>query len=775
MRKILNNQKSLKRLGLKYCLKFLTVGFLGGSIIAIICVNQADPSWTNYNTVNSLVTNPLGWLGANLAATYFYLLGLVAYFVVILGVYLLWLNLAPKIKIQDEWERVLGFIGVLGSLLLIFKQGVLGRLIYLKLNLLFDNLVILLIGGIIFFAALTLILRFSLLLYFYHKITDLRAQVYYKKFISAGFDFTLNCLKAGFNLVKDLGIWIYRTIFGGILDSAENPELAATIFKAKYHDGATLEPDAQNLNTRSLNSLDLNSSNSNNFNFLNNFGLNKNATNSTGTTKLDHNFSANLSCDNSNNNSNNLGQAYKLPDLNIFTAMQEIYTQDEQVTKVLQKQAKTLAEKLKCFGVFGQVVSVEYGPVVSLFEFKPHIESKVSKIMALEHDLALALETTSLRIIAPVPGKSVVGFEVANRERRSVFFGDLIAAPEFKASNYELPLILGQDTIGKGVTIDLVKMPHLLIAGSTGAGKSVALNTMLTSLLCCCTPQNLKLILVDPKRLEFAGYEDIPHLLFPIATEAREVINILKWVVQEMEQRYLLMSETEVKNITEYHVYCEKNNLAHLPYLVVVIDELADLMMTAGKEVENLIIRIAQKARAAGIHLIVATQRPSVDVITGLIKINFPSRISFRVASKVDSRTVLDCMGAEKLLGRGDMLFLDSQSIGLRRVHGAYVSNDEVKQVVQHLLGEGKAQYLDLTQELKRELSASDTDSDESLLPEILTFLRSTNEISISLLQRRFRIGYNRSARIIDTLESLGYILQAEGGKLRRVNKSALQ
>ncbi|HLB93772.1 MAG TPA: DNA translocase FtsK 4TM domain-containing protein, partial [Candidatus Babeliales bacterium] len=617
MRKILNNQKSLKRLGLKYCLKFLTVGFLGGSIIAIICVNQADPSWTNYNTVNSLVTNPLGWLGANLAATYFYLLGLVAYFVVILGVYLLWLNLAPKIKIQDEWERVLGFIGVLGSLLLIFKQGVLGRLIYLKLNLLFDNLVILLIGGIIFFAALTLILRFSLLLYFYHKITDLRAQVYYKKFISAGFDFTLNCLKAGFNLVKDLGIWIYRTIFGGILDSAENPELAATIFKAKYHDGATLEPDAQNLNTRSLNSLDLNSSNSNNFNFLNNFGLNKNATNSTGTTKLDHNFSANLSCDNSNNNSNNLGQAYKLPDLNIFTAMQEIYTQDEQVTKVLQKQAKTLAEKLKCFGVFGQVVSVEYGPVVSLFEFKPHIESKVSKIMALEHDLALALETTSLRIIAPVPGKSVVGFEVANRERRSVFFGDLIAAPEFKASNYELPLILGQDTIGKGVTIDLVKMPHLLIAGSTGAGKSVALNTMLTSLLCCCTPQNLKLILVDPKRLEFAGYEDIPHLLFPIATEAREVINILKWVVQEMEQRYLLMSETEVKNITEYHVYCEKNNLAHLPYLVVVIDELADLMMTAGKEVENLIIRIAQKARAAGIHLIVATQRPSVDVITG--------------------------------------------------------------------------------------------------------------------------------------------------------------
>ncbi len=760
MRKILNNQKNLKQLCLKYLLKFLTVGWLGGSIIAIICANRADPSWVNYNTVNSLVTNPLGWLGANLAATAFYLFGLMAYFIAVFGTYLLWLNLAPKIKIADEWERVLGFVGVLGSLLLIFKQGVLGRLLYLKLNLLFDNLVLLLIGGTIFFAALTLILRFSVLLYLYHKITDLRAQAYYKKFISVSVNFALSSLKIGFNLIKNLGNWFYRTIFGG----TEHPELAATLFQAKYHDNIALDQD-----------------------FTDNFEFNKNSTNNTGVSNPSHansvNFSNNIrenfkpsTNTNTNTNSNNsLGQAYKLPDLNIFTAMQEIYTQDERVTKILQQQAKTLAEKLKCFGVFGQVVSVEYGPVVSLFEFKPHIESKVSKIMALEHDLALALETTSLRIIAPVPGKSVVGFEVANRERRSVFFGDLIAEPEFEIGKYELPLILGQDTIGKSVTIDLVKMPHLLIAGSTGAGKSVALNTMLTSLLCCCTPQNLKLILVDPKRLEFAGYEDIPHLLFPIATEAREVINILKWVVQEMEQRYLLMSETEVKNIAEYHKYCEKNNLAHLPYLVIVIDELADLMMTAGKEVENLIIRIAQKARAAGIHLIVATQRPSVDVITGLIKINFPSRISFRVASKVDSRTVLDCMGAEKLLGRGDMLFLDSQSIGLRRVHGAYVSNEEVKQVVQHLLGEGKAQYLDLTQELKRELGSSDTDGDESLLPEILTFLRTTNEISISLLQRRFRIGYNRSARIIDTLESLGYVLQAEGSKMRRVNKSALQ
>ncbi len=755
MRKLFDlRAKNLKNILIKYLLKILTVGFLASLIIAITCANRADSSWLNYNTANSLVTNPLGWLGANLAATFFYLMGFIAYLTIFFWGYLLWLNLATKIKIQDEWERILGFIGALTSLILIFKQGALGRILYLKLNLFFDNLVILLIGVTIFFASLTLILRFSVLLYFYQQVTAVRAQVYYQKFINL----VISLLKTGLSLIKKFSFWLYRTIFGAAEGSAESLDLATTLFQAKYQDN--LAPD-----------------NFNNNNFSENLELQNNNTSKT----LDTTILAKTNPSYPNLNPNldhNFERAYKLPDLNIFTAMHELYIKNEQVTKILQKQAKTLAEKLKCFGVFGQVVSVEYGPVVSLFEFKPHIESKVSKIMALEHDLALALETTSLRIIAPVPGKSVVGFEVANRERRAVFFGDLISAPEFEATKYELPLILGQDTIGKNVTIDLVKMPHLLIAGSTGAGKSVALNTMLTSLLCCCTPQNLKLILVDPKRLEFASYENIPHLLFPIATESREVINILKWVVQEMEQRYLIMSETEVKNIAEYHVYCQQNNLPHLPYLVIVIDELADLMMTAGKEVENLIIRIAQKARAAGIHLIVATQRPSVDVITGLIKINFPSRISFRVASKVDSRTVLDCMGAEKLLGRGDMLFLDSQAIGLRRVHGAYVSNDEVKQVVQHLLGEGQAQYLDLTQILKHDLNSglnSDLDGDEHLLPEILTFLRTTNEISISLLQRRFRIGYNRSARIIDQLESLGYIFQAEGGKVRRVNKNALQ
>ncbi|HLB40232.1 MAG TPA: DNA translocase FtsK, partial [Candidatus Babeliales bacterium] len=350
-----------------------------------------------------------------------------------------------------------------------------------------------------------------------------------------------------------------------------------------------------------------------------------------------------------------------------------------------------------------------------------------------------------------------------------------ITAADFDQTQYALPLILGQDTIGKNVTVDLARMPHLLIAGSTGSGKSVALNTMLMSLLCCRTPAQLKLILVDPKRLEFASYEDLPHLLFPITAEPRMVINILKWVVQEMEQRYVLLAAAGVKHMADYQLYCPAHQLPPLPYLAIVIDELADLMMTAGKEVENLIIRIAQKARAAGIHMIVATQRPSVDVITGLIKINFPSRISFRVASKVDSRTILDSMGAEKLLGRGDMLFLDAQAVGLRRVHGAYVTNAEVQQIVTQILQVEQAHYLDLHQALlPTDLSAPDTDGTEALLPEILAFLRKTDEISISLLQRRFRIGYNRSARIIDTLATLGYLYQAEAGKPRRVNKGML-
>jgi S-DNA-T family DNA segregation ATPase FtsK/SpoIIIE len=449
--------------------------------------------------------------------------------------------------------------------------------------------------------------------------------------------------------------------------------------------------------------------------------------------------------------------------------------------------SETLINKLKRFGIGGKITAVKPGPVVTLFEFAPAEDAKISRILALENDLALALQTKSIRIIAPVPGKAVVGFEVANPVRESVLLSDVLQ--DFKFTKfvasvqqgqsqdlpYQIPIALGKDTVGGNLIIDLVKTPHLLVAGSTGSGKSVALNSVLVSLLCANPPARLRLILVDPKQLEFAKYAGMGHLLFPIASDAKKVLVILRWVVREMERRYAQMATVGVRNLADYNEYLlaqPQAELEQLPYIVLVIDELADLMMTSGKEVEDLIIRIAQMARAAGIHLIVATQRPSVDVVTGLIKVNFPSRIAFRVASKADSRTILDANGADTLLGSGDMLFLSSQSASLSRAHGAYVSDREVQEVVNFVKQHYPTNYLNLDQSVNTVLD--DLLAQDALLTDVLGFLKEHEEVSVSLLQRRFRIGYNRSARIMDLLEDGGYVLPLEGGKLRKVIKDRL-
>lgn len=380
-------------------------------------------------------------------------------------------------------------------------------------------------------------------------------------------------------------------------------------------------------------------------------------------------------------------------------SLQTIFPLKQQVAvpENWRQRAAALEHKLQSLGIFGRVINVQTGPVVTLFSYEPEITTKVHKILALEHDIALALQAQSLRIIAPIPGQSVVGFEVANVHRSLVWCTEILRGDTYKKSTAEAPLIVGKNTIGEDIIIDLTKAPHILVAGSTGSGKSVALNGMLVSLLCRCSPDDVRLIIIDPKRLEFSLYADIPHLLFPIITEVSRAASVLQWCIKTMEERYQKMAQINVRSIQEYN---ELNKEKKMPFIVVIIDELADLMMAVGQEIELRITRLAQMARAAGIHLIVATQRPSVDVITGLIKVNFPLRIAFKVISKIDSRTILDCAGAEKLLGKGDMLFLNEQGL-LQRAHGAYIADTDIVRLIAYLKEQRAVHYVDLDRELQ--------------------------------------------------------------------------
>lgn len=466
-------------------------------------------------------------------------------------------------------------------------------------------------------------------------------------------------------------------------------------------------------------------------------------------------------------------KSYALPDIEKMLSFGVYRQPTDTNTQELVEQAAILEEKLSLFGVKGKVVRMHPGPVITLFEYKPDIRIKLSKILGLEDDLAMALQALSIRILAPIPGKDVVGFEVSNKVRKSVFLSDIFHSTAWTKFKGSLPLILGEDTAGNHIVVDLASMPHVLIAGSTGSGKSVALNCMLVSLLCAKKPEQLKLIIIDPKQIEFTAYERVAHLLFPVVNDPKKALPILKWLVMTMEQRYDRMAELGVKNIFEHHkLEQQRPDLEHMPFIVVMIDELADLMMTTGKEIEGMIARIAQMSRAAGIHMIVATQRPSVDVITGLIKVNFPNRISFKVTSKVDSRTILDEMGAERLLGKGDMLFIDAKDPHIRRVHGAYVSDKEISYLVNHIEAQQPPKFLDITDFFTTQQEDDQLhETDQDLYQQVVDMLQECDEVSISMIQRRFRIGFNRSARIIETLEARGLIMPNDGGKMRRVIK----
>ena len=468
---------------------------------------------------------------------------------------------------------------------------------------------------------------------------------------------------------------------------------------------------------------------------------------------------------------------YKKPPINLLSPIKNV--DQSQDKALIQKNTEVLESTFKSFGVHVIVKKAVLGPTVTRYEVQPAVGVKVSKIVNLADDLALALAAKDIRIEAPIPGKPLIGIEVPNRTTSAVSFKDVMAHQDAKSKEVSLDVPLGKDVEGKVISADLRKMPHLLIAGSTGSGKSVAINTIITSVLMKAYPEDVKLVLIDPKMVELSVYNGIPHLLIPVVTDAKLATNALRKTVKEMERRYQLFAAGGVRNITEYNQKVAENNadknnsvMEKLPYIVVIVDELSDLMMVAGHDVEDAIVRLAQMARAAGIHMILATQRPSVDVITGLIKANVPSRISFAVSSGVDSRTILDQVGAEKLLGRGDMLFLPIGAAKPERVQGAYISVTEVEKIVSWVKDQQEAVYNEDMIPSKNDSEGqaeSEDEPEDEFYDQAVALVRKQQSASVSMLQRRFRIGYNRAARIVDEMEAKGIVGPSEGSKPRQV------
>lgn len=454
----------------------------------------------------------------------------------------------------------------------------------------------------------------------------------------------------------------------------------------------------------------------------------------------------------------------------------------------LAQNSRVLEKKLADFGVQASVVNVHPGPVITMYELEPAPGVKINRIVNLADDLALALRAEGIRIVAPIPGKGAIGIEIPNQKRETVSFKEIIAQPEFLRSKSPLTLGLGKDISGAPMITDLAAMPHLLIAGTTGSGKSVFINTLICSLLFKALPSKVKLVIVDPKRSEFTFYEDIPHLLYPIVTDPKQAADVLRWAVEEMDRRYHLLARFGVRDIHSYNkkIFSQLPALTpnqqdprepfieelpqSMPWIIIVIDELASLMMVSSREVESSLARLAQMARAAGIHLLVATQRPSVDVITGTIKANFPARISFRLTSKTDSRIIIDGNGAESLLNQGDMLFLSPRTAKLIRIHGPYISDEDIKRVVEFLKDQAMPEYQELRLESSEESPDLDAHEDiDEKYREAVELVTSLGQASVSLVQRKMRIGYNRAARMIERMEADGIVGPSDGGKPRPV------
>ncbi|MBI3008078.1 MAG: DNA translocase FtsK [Candidatus Omnitrophica bacterium] len=473
---------------------------------------------------------------------------------------------------------------------------------------------------------------------------------------------------------------------------------------------------------------------------------------------------------------------YKLPPLDLLNSPPPVA--ERQVEDDINNNSRILEETLKDFGIEVKVTQADRGPVITRYELQPAAGVKVQKIVALSDDIALAMKAHSVRIVAPIPGKSRVGVEVPNSTTTTVYLKEILESKEFQASDSKLTLVLGKDTSGMPIVTDLSDMPHLLIAGTTGSGKTVCVNGIITSILFNATPDEVKFIMVDPKMVEMACFNGLPHLLCPVVTDAKKASHALRWTLNEMEDRYKLFARLGVRNIDIYNEKVEKDKgkkasdaegekedaLFPMPYIIIIIDELADLMMVSSQDVENAITRLAQLSRAVGIHIILATQRPSVDVITGVIKANFPARISFQVASKVDSRTVLDVNGADKLLGKGDMLFLRPGTSKPIRAQGSLLTDEEIERVIQFIKSQKEPVYIEeIINAGTKGLAGIVAGEEDELYEEAKNIIVETGQASISMLQRRLRIGYGRAARLIDTMESKGVIGHYRGSKSREV------
>ncbi len=456
---------------------------------------------------------------------------------------------------------------------------------------------------------------------------------------------------------------------------------------------------------------------------------------------------------------------WTLPSIELFESIPEAAVSQLDI----RQRIRTIEETLRSFGVEARVVEVNQGPAVTQFGVEPGVGVKVSRIMALGNDLALRLAAAPLRMEAPVPGKQVVGIEVPNGSVSVVSIRDLLESSAYQKSKGRLRLAMGRDVSGNPVVSDLTKMPHLLIAGSTGSGKSVCLNSFIAAMLCQCTPDDLRLLMIDPKMVELMPFNGVPHLLTPVVTDMEKVVPSLKWIVREMERRYRMFAARGARNVDTFNrMVSGKGSDLPLPFIVVIIDELADLMMVAPDEVEKIICRLAQLARATGIHLVVATQRPSVDVVTGLIKANFPTRISFAVTSQVDSRTILDQAGAEKLLGKGDMLYMPPDAAKPVRLQGTYVSDGEIRDLVDFWKKARPPEYASDEADAVAFEPVEEEETDD-LFEQAVEVVSQHSQVSVSLLQRKLRIGYNRAARLMEELEEQGVVGLSEGGRARDV------